>query len=403
MANLYLAVINAVLYWVLLLVTYTKHKRITIGVFITAVYAIIASFCVVSVNNEPSKWSLTLWPFIYLYVCVYMLLKPMLANSELNIRFYDRDYSLYKKIATIYISISLFSSVVYLPVAYDHIINPQWVDLYAESHEIKESNIFIKLSNLFFHVRYLGLILFFYFLSFGATRKFQILLGISAVLPVLLVTICNASRGGIIALAVSLALSYYIFAKYLSNNIKKFLKMALLLVSPVPIIYIVVVTVARFDPSVSYVSAEDSVTYYLGHSMLMFNYGLVDTINLYWHGSYMFGLGDLPYNGTHYGTDFFTIVGAFYQDYGPIFSFIFIYLISKYFNKLFRKREIGIPELYLIITYAMLIFNGVFVIGIGYGIQFIEAFLIYYFLKKYQKKKVYVRNNSILSAPVSSN
>ena len=403
MANLYLAILNAILYWILLLITYSKHKRITIGVFITAVYAIIASFCVVSVSSEPNKWSLTLWPFIYLFICVYLLLKPMLANSELNIRVFSSDYLFYKKIATIYILLSIFSSIVYFPVAYDHIINPQWVDLYSESHEVKESNIFIKVSNLFFHLRYLGLVLFFYFLTFGATRKFQILLGISAVLPVLLVTICNASRGGVVALAASFALSYFLFSRYLSRKIKKILRMLLMFISPFPIIYVVAVTLARFDPSVSYVNAEDSIIYYLGHSMLMFNYGLVDTINLYWYGGYMLGLGDLPYNGTHYGTDFFTIAGAIYQDFGPVFTLIFTFFISIYFTKIFRKPEIRVPELFLIITYAMLIFNGVFVIGVGYGIQFIEAFLVYYILKKFSKKKIYVRNNRILSTPVSSN
>lgn len=403
MTNLQLAILNALLYLTLFLVHYLRSKRITVGIFLAFVYTAIACFCIVSVNNEPSKWSLTLWPFIYLFICVYFFLRPMLVNTKLNIRFESSDYPIYKKIAQIYICMSLFSCLVYLPVAYEHILNPQWADLYTESHEVKETNFFIKISNLFFHIRYLGLILFFYFLTYGAKIKFHVLMGISAILPVLLVTICNASRGGLIALAVSVILTYFMFSSYLSKKIKRFLKTMLLLILPVGVIYVVAVTLARFDPSISYVSAEDSVTYYLGHSMLMFNYGLVDTINRYWYGNYMFGLGELPYNGTHYGTDFFTIVGAFYQDFGPILSFILILFISKYFDKIFKKKQIGIPEFFLILTYSMLVFNGVFVVGVGYGIQFIEAFLIYYILKKYQKKKTYVRSNSILSSTVSSN
>lgn len=327
----------------------------------------------------------------------------MLANPMPHIRVVKSDYILYKKIAKIYICLALLGCFVYLPTAYDHIVNPQWSDLYEEAHEVKETNIFIKLSNLFFHIRYLGLILFFYFLAFGNNIKFQILLGISAVLPMVLVTICNASRGGLVALVMSILMVYILFAQYLSKSIKRYIKISILILSPIGIAYIAAVTLARFDPSVSYVSAEDSVFYYLGHSMLMFDYGVVDTIKMYWNGGYMFGLGNLRPNGTHYGTDFFTIIGAFYQDFGPILTVLIVFVISSYFFKIFKKRSVGIPELYIMLTYAMLIFNGVFVVGYGFGIQLLEAILVYYLLKIIQNNKSYARNNCLLSSSVSPN
>lgn len=387
MPNFELTIFNALLY-VLLLIVHFKKRKFTVGNVILAMYACVACFCVATVYNDPNNWKLTLWPFLYLFLCVYLLAKPFLIKPTFNICLKQSSYLFYKKIATLYICISLFSCIVYLPIAYDHIINPEWADLYKESHQEKDSNMFVKFSNLFFHVRYLGIVLFFYFIAFGAKRWFLIIMGICAILPVMLVTICNASRGGLVALVASILFSYLLFADYISQKIKRYLKLLTIFLVPLCVIYFAAVTISRFDPSISYVSPIDSIIDYLGHSMLTFNYGVVDTIQSFWYGSYMFGLGELNDNGTHYGSAFFTLVGAFYQDFGPIFTLIISMIISGYFCNLLRKRSIGVPELFVLLTYAMLVFNGVFVVGYGFGVQFVEALIIYYVLKNLEFKRL---------------
>ena len=46
-----------------------------------------------------------------------------------------------------------------------------------------------------------------------------------------------------------------------------------------------------------------------------------------------------------------------------------------------QKKRKGIPELFFLLTYLMYLFNGVFVMGYGYGIQWIEAIFIYIALR----------------------
>ena len=130
--------------------------------------------------------------------------------------------------------------------------------------------------------------------------------------------------------------------------------------------------------------------YYLGHSMLTFNYGVMDTIQNYANGAYMFdcsSLKDIRF-GTHFGTNFITFVGVLYLDFGLVGTVLVAIIFCSYFCKIGRRRYLDIPDIYLLLTYSMLIFNGVFVLGRGYGIQLLEAWIIYFLLKFIQRATI---------------
>ena len=366
----------------------------TLGVFLLACYTIVAFFCIINFNADPARWRLTDngWYFLYLYIAVMMLLWPFLMNAYETRAKIETDASLYKTVAWVYIILAAFACVVYFPVAYDAIVNPQWTDLYEEAHEVQERSLLIRMANLFFHLRYLGVTLLFFFMTKkGQSKLFKILLWVMALLPLLLVTISHASRGGFIEIFVAFLMSYLIFRNSLPKGVIKLLRVFVMVAVPLAVVYISAVTIARFEDSPFANSAEDSVIYYLGLSMLTFVYGVADSINKYAWGDYMLTSGfspELATNGTHFGASFTTIVGSLYLDFGPIVSILLILLFNMFWKKL-SKRTIGIPEAFMLITWGQTLFRGVFVLGRTWGIQLIEALIIYVLLRWLQKRRTF--------------
>lgn len=398
MSGSFILILNIAFYLLATAWLIKKQRAFTIGTFLLISYTVVAFFCYLNYKSDPSYWHLSLLPFIFLFVVVVILFTPFLSNRvkirENPIR--DKNKRLYRAITWGYIIISLYSCIVYLPQVIEIIRNPNWLELYTEAHEEVNSSIFVKFANLFFHIRYLGLVLLFsYLIKKNNKPLFMILLGLSAVLPVVLVTMKNASRGGFVSLFVSLITVYLMFKDQLSDTLKKWLKIITITVLPASIIYLSVVTVARFENNPYVESAGGTVLDYLGHSMLTFAYGIFDSISRFSWGGFMLDFGPVskmsspfdPFYGTHFGSAFFTIVGALYLDFGPVFTIIIAIFFSRFIMGISRRR-LDVADLFMILTYAMTIFNGVFVLGRGYGIQWVETFLIYFMLKIVQRLKI---------------
>ena len=390
-------ILNIALYLFTTLWLVKKQRTFTIGAFLLVSYTVVAFFCYLNYKSNPKDWHLNLFPFIYLFVVVIILFSPFI-NRRIKIKenpIGQKNQRLYKLVAKGYIVLSLYSCTVYLPQVIEIIINPSWLDLYTEAHEEADTNIFIKFANLFFHIRYLGLVLFLSYLTRKKNRPlFLLLLGMSAILPIVLVTIKQASRGGFVSLFVSLIVVYLMFRDQLSERLKRWLKMITLTVLPASFIYISAVTVARFENNPYVESVGGTVLDYLGHSMLTFAYGIFDSISKFSWGGFMFNFGPVsqmsspldPFYGTHFGTAFFTIVGALYLDFGLIFTILLAFFFSRYIMIVSRGKP-DVANLFLLLTYAMTLFNGVFVLGRGYGIQWIETFFIFFMLKFAQRLK----------------
>ena len=397
MSGSFILILNIAFYLLTTVWLIKKQRAFTTGTFLLISYTVVAFFCYFNYKSDPRYWLLSLLPFIYLFVVVVILFIPFLSKRvkiiENPIR--DKNKRLYRAITWGYIIISLYSCTVYLPQVIEIIRNPNWLELYTEAHEEVDSSIFVKIANLFFHIRYLGLVLLFsYLINKNKKPLFMLLLGISAVLPIVLVTVKDASRGGFVSLFISLIIAYLMFKDKLSDSLKKWLKITTIAVLPASIIYLSVVTVARFEDNPYVENAGGTVLYYLGHSMLTFAYGIFDSISRFSWGGLMFKLGPVAelsqvdsYYGTHFGTAFYTIVGALYLDFGPVFTILLAIFISSFMINVTRRR-LDVPDAFLILTYAITLFNGVFVLGRGYGIQWVESFFIFFMLKFVQRLKI---------------
>ena len=391
MDDFIVTIINSFLYVVTFIYVYSKHRTISVGVFLMFMYAMISLFCVINYNASSHFWHFSFFSFLYLYIVILIFMKPFMKNCFVIQENPLSSYNVYRTIAKVYIVLAIFSSIVYFPIALDSLRSSDLADIYEMAHEEKEGNLFSKFTNLFFHVRYLGMVLFFSFLAKEKQSKiFLFLLGIAAFLPVILATISLASRGGMVALFANFAIVFLMMKDILPKYVKRTLIIAVSIIIPLILIYFIAVTVSRFEESSLNIDAGESMMYYLGHSMLTFNYGVMDTIQNYANGAYMFdcsSLKDVRF-GTHFGTNFITFVGVLYLDFGLVGTVLVAIIFCSYFCKIGRRRFLDIPDIYLLLTYSMLIFNGVFVLGRGYGIQLLEAWIIYFLLKFIQRATI---------------
>jgi hypothetical protein len=138
-------------------------------------------------------------------------------------------------------------------------------------------------------------------------------------------------RVGMVALFANFAIVYLMMKDILPKYVKRTLIIAVSIIIPLILIYFIAVTVSRFEESSLNIDAGESMMYYLGHSMLTFNYGVMDTIQNYANGAYMFdcsSLKDIRF-GTHFGTNFITFVGVLYLDFGLVGGYYILQLFLQ--------------------------------------------------------------------------
>ena len=186
-------------------------------------------------------------------------------------------------------------------------------------------------------------------------------------------------------LCISIALTFRMFSQALPKNVVRIIYKLALIAAPLMIIYFIAVSISRFEgvKAKEFDSTESSLIMYLGESMLYFDDGVMNGVTEYAHGGYIL---DIPerisqIRGDHFGVHFMTFIGCLYLDFGPLGTIIYALLIAAYWKLFMRKESFGIPELFFLLTYLMYLFNGVFVMGYGYGIQWLEAIFIYFALR----------------------
>lgn len=390
MGELLTLILNLLLYILLFVFTWKKNKHFGPAEILILMYILVAFFGVVYYKSNPSMWNLDFLNLLYLFFIFYIFQVPISNNRYIVVNDLPvRNVKFYSFVAIVFICFSLFSCIVYIPQVILALKSPDWSEIYNEAHEETESNLLLKLANLFFHLRYLGIVLFFYFLSLANKSKFfLLLLGISSFLPIVLLTIKAASRGALVSLAISLFLTFKLFEYVIPRSIKRVLFRIVLISIPIMLTYLISVSNSRFEyGKTSYDSAESSYVAYLGQSMLNFDNGLMSSITAYSDGGYLLNIESRlnRIRGANFGAGFITFIGCLYLDFGPMGTFLIALIFTLWLKNIVRRKYHGIPELFLITTYFMFLFDGVFVVGRGYGQQWIETLFIYSVLKIMRK------------------
>ncbi|MCW0484742.1 O-antigen polymerase [Gaoshiqia sediminis] len=391
-----LVIFNAILYVGASLLYWSIRRKIDAGFVLLSVYAAIAIACVFNYAASPWEWDLQLWPFLYLFAISMLFFRPYFFDSDLirkKLLVTNQQVLIY--FANFYIICSLMAIYYLLPQAIENIRSGEWSvlrnELYQDGIQLYSSQVERIAMILVSYLKPLAIILLFFFLTLYKKRPvWLIILAISITLPVFLTAINVASRGMLVSFAITSFLGYIIFRREISKTIRKIVGVFAGVLLVFFLIYSLAVTASRFGQD----DQTSSLIYYFGHSMLTFNYGIADSIHSYLNGEHFFGwfydkLGLAHYGGikhselgTHFGTAFFTFVGAWYLDFGPFGTFLIALFLPMAMISIFRyKRVLDIADVYIYLFYLDYLVMGVFVYGRGYGLAWFIAFMVYGFLK----------------------
>jgi oligosaccharide repeat unit polymerase len=388
-----LVLLNAFLYISALVVYYYRYRKILhAGFIVLAVYAIVSIACVINYAAEPVVWRLTLWPFIFLFVVCVLSFRPYFNNVDVGKRIVIRDpRKLY-----VFCYIYILSAFVVVAISWESFINNlligDWYDLYKnERGTIGYTSQIERFIRIFVsYAQLIAMCSFFYCLTEVKKKNilFFIFLALAIILPVFMGAARIGSRGLVLTLVVKMMICYIIFANRISAKIKKYILIASILVLLCLLYYALDVTESRFTRTRG---TSESLRFYFGHSMLTFNYGIVDTIMNFMRGNYLLEAnrhlylnGFDSYLGTHFDAKFFTFVGAYYLDWGPIGSLLIALFLPIILRRTWEKPKLYIEDVYVYLFYLAFLIDGVFVTGLGYIIAWSMMFFLYIVFKKYK-------------------
>lgn len=393
-------IINALLYIFTLIIYFYKRRKIDVGFVLISIYAFVAIISVFLYASEPYVWKLKLWPFLYLFLISILFFRPYFFNSEfIYHKFRIKNHSLLRIISILVIVTGLIAVYFSITQAIINIREGEWLNLRIEqtNANIKiYSNPIERISKIIGqYLQPLAIVILFYSLTAKNKMNFKpitkLLLAISIVAPAFISSINIASRGMVFGLAFILFTSFLTFRTYIPKNTKRIIYITLASLFALMLSYTLAVTISRFGK----VQQSSSLIFYFGQPMLTFNYGLADSIHTYLNGDYFGGWFVDKFNGTkslmpidhaklgtHFGTAFFTFVGGWYLDFGPVGTFLIAIFIPMIMSSIFKlKNKIDIGDLYMYVFYLNYLVTGVFVVGRGYGLTWVIAFIIYGILK----------------------
>ena len=389
-------VVNALLYVIALIIYSFKRRKIDCGFILLATYVFVAVIGLMLFASEPSEWHLRLWPFIYLFVICMMFFRPFFFDSD---KLYERLKKPNTKVLSIfcliYIICSLISIYYGIGSATKNIADAAFNEAYADNavgDTVYYTNQFERFSKIF--AQYLlpvATLTVFYYLTLQNVKPLRIiLLALAVILPTFVSSIIIGNRSMIVQLLILVMICYFIFHREISKKRKYIIMIPSIIFIVLVFVLLSSVTISRFGEE-----GSTSVFYYLGHSMLTFNYGITDTIHSYSNGKYFFswfidafgGNSTIDFSklGTHFIGAFSTFVGPLYVDFGPIGTFIIALLAPAFLTLFFRhKKHIDIANIYMYAFSLNYITYGVLVVSYGTSLNWMMAFIIYCILKMFK-------------------
>ena len=376
-------VIALVLHWIM-------RRSIDLYFLILSAYTLTSLCCAAYLYTSPKEFeNLMLYPFIYLFIVLLIFIAPFkridIKLDTINIH----NTCMTKALTWVVIIAGIFSLYFTIGEALETIRSGEWGALRQQLYNDEES---IELYHSFFEkivkniVGYMHsfiVVILAYHMSRSKINKTIVtLLLIVWLLNGFFDSMLVASRGMVAGMLLEFLLVLSLFKRVISKKIMKTIPvLAFFFLIPV-ISYLVAVSVSRFGEE----DAGSSVFYYLGHSMLTFNADMMVTMHDYAGGKYfckyfldMFGM-DSDFNlvalGYKGGSSFYTFIGSFYIDFGPIGTFLIAVTVSVFLLTISQKKRYNLSDLMIIVYFANYILCGVFVIGKGSALGFVMLFFL---------------------------
>lgn len=403
------------LLWILTLAWYQyKNHTIDAGTAIISTYVMYAVFSIISLNDEFFSIAydpLKLFPFIYLYVMLMIALSPTIyhhLNPPKSIVDPNTKILVFTAIIIIIMSVLLIPDIISnLNTGISKLFTDSDAgnDAYIEQIEA-DSNQGSKIRNvpaiIFNALSDMPIFLCFYFMTLK-DKKYWLIFGLFfAIFIALLLPITRGQRGGTVVTILTTILGYTLFKPYISKRINRYFKvfgMVSVIVISLPIIAI---TFSRFGENA--VGVGGIVNWYVGQENLYFNnYGL-DAGGIRNGDRTMYLLkralySDTPKNYTERREKyhnlkiddyyFYTFVGDFTIDFGPVVAFIIFVVFNIAVLLLIRPRDgtIQVYQLLLLYLSMCICMQGgmtLFSFSDFGGLRIVVTLMLYTYLRYHQ-------------------
>ena len=401
--------------WVATLAWYQyKNHAIDAGTAIISSYVVYVVFSLMSLNDTffvIAYNPLRLFPFIYLYVMLMIALAPTIYHHLHPPKQIANPHTC---ILTVIACIVILMAVLQIPDVISNfgsgivklfIDSDAGNDAYMEQVEgvIDSGKAVSNIPAIIFNALYdLSIFICFYFMTLEKKNYwviggllFSILLGI-------VVDITQGGRSNIIMCVVTILIGYMLFKKYISQKINRLFRMIGVVLLVVIAFPIVAITMSRFGENK--IDVGPIMNWYIGQGNLYFNnYGL-DAGGIRNGDRTMYLVkrvidSDTPKNymerrekyhnlkiDDYY---FYTFVGDFTLDFGPIPAFVLFVVFNAIVMLLIRPRD-GTIQLYqlLLVFFTMCIcMQGgmyLFFYSDARGMRIIVVLLLYVYLRYHE-------------------
>lgn len=394
--------------WFLTFIFYVyKKKSIGIGGALLLVYAFTSSTSIYYYNNSNISQvsSISFVPFLYLYICTLICIFPFLKYSD-KIDSVKLDESCTPIINTFLLVCS--------PIIFEALFEMLYISLSTSSSalgRIYESEADVVGDKLSFIgrktmavVRWfsdLWVIFFFYTVRDFKRNKIQVITSLLAFLCIVLEGYSSGSRVAIVRPMMSFFIGYLLFSPFLLNRIKLIIKNTALAVGTVFILFLILITVSRFNDLTGDSDILTWLSLYTGEGCIRFSqyaYDLTETSN----GDNCFSLfknvlgldtfTDLGERRDYYEMKlgiptiiFYTFIGDWYIDlgfWGTICLCIIVSMcLSRLLKNIVKKSILTLVDLLIISVFALMFMFGFMYFSIKN--YYMQLFLAYSFLLLY--------------------
>lgn len=411
--NIIYLFINVLLYLTAFIIYQRKRESLNTGSMFLLFYlsvAVVGWHLFFLEESNLLYIDLRLFPYLYLFVLLILFTLPILKLNEENLTVQQPSIKIIIVISIVIILSSLIQ-VFFLDSFTEGLASIFFdinggSDLYKDAMEKTDSsgigidNIASIISGAFSNIS----ILFLFYLLTVPKKNIIIIVGlIFSIIISLLVSVSNGLRTDIVLKFLTLFFTYILFRTMYSDKVKKVVRVFLFVLLFVISIPVFIITISRFsDTDTVDNNAIYSVEWYYGQSFLNFNnYGLDAggtrngdrTANLFkqiiWD--------DTPRNYierrdkySHLMMDdfyFYTFIGDFTIDYGPILGTIILLLLTLlfYYKTRAKDQQLQFHQMIIIFFVLCVCAQGTTYLfsfsDVGGGLNLITFFILYFVFK----------------------
>lgn len=397
-------------------------KYSSVPLYIVGIWCVSSFFAILFQLAFDVKYEkLSILPYVFLFICFCISLFPIVkCQKRMENALPCVTFGLFDKIIWVFILLSLipfYENLRYVISSYGAIDTSGLADMYndkmyGDGIKVTWLSSLGMIGNSLDGV-FIQLLVFipFYFLTRKKINKYLLLFSFLPVLNHFLFQLASSGRGFATQFFLDAVFLILLFRKQIPSTRFKKLKLVSLVVIPCFFLLLSILTLARGNSSNKGVETSITVGYYVAKSHLDFNESLWN-IRKHTEGDNSFGfvkdlIGlDVPKDKNAYWNYsktgiipslFYTYIGDWYMDFGPLITIVLFLIWSFVFLKIFvrTKGSESLLPFFLYFIYCQILINGwtinIFKTSGSFRNLLLSIFLLFIIQKLSKKGNICVR------------